>query len=233
MNVALGQMARRAVRAGVVNRSRPLLRLLFGLALLEAALWAPVWLGVVFGVGALGYMAWQLRRSAATLRSMGLSLSGTARASWPAGIAVALSLAMLGLAYYNGTLHRLWGIRQWWWAVVAYAVWALVQEFMLQAFCLRMLRAAVSRMSALLLSGAVFALAHLPNPTLTFITFFAGVAFAAIYARSRNLFVVAAIHALLGLTLAVSAPDHWLYGLRVGRGFQQHSASLAANMTVR
>ena len=128
-------------------------------------------------------------------------------------------LAILATAYFSGSLHRLWGLQHPWHAAVAYACWAFLQEFMLQCFCLRMLRALVSRVSSLLLSGVVFAVAHLPNPSLTFVTFFAGVAFTSIYARKRNLYVVALIHAVLGLTLAVSAPDAWFHGLRVGRSF--------------
>jgi membrane protease YdiL (CAAX protease family) len=94
-----------------------------------------------------------------------------------------------------------------------------------------MLRALVSRVSSLLLSGVVFAVAHLPNPSLTFVTFFAGVAFTAIYARKRNLYVVALIHAVLGLTLAVSAPDAWFHGLRVGRSFLEAPSAIAADIS--
>jgi membrane protease YdiL (CAAX protease family) len=94
-----------------------------------------------------------------------------------------------------------------------------------------MLRALVSRVCSLLLSGAVFAMAHLPNPSLTLVTFFAGVAFTAIYARKRNLYIVALIHAVLGLTLAVSAPDAWFHGLRVGRSFLEGPSTIAANIS--
>jgi membrane protease YdiL (CAAX protease family) len=106
-----------------------------------------------------------------------------------------------------------------------------VQEFMLQCFCLRILRTLVSQTSSLILSGVVFAVAHLPNPSLTFVTFFAGVGFTAIYARKRNLYVVALIHAVLGLTLAVSAPEAWFHGLRVGRDFLHAPSTIAADIS--
>jgi membrane protease YdiL (CAAX protease family) len=94
-----------------------------------------------------------------------------------------------------------------------------------------MLRALVSKVTALLLSGIVFSVAHLPNPSLTLVTFFAGVAFTAIYARKRNLYVVAVIHAVLGLTLAVSVPDTWFHGLRVGRDFLEGPSTIAAGIS--
>lgn len=192
-------------------------RLLFPIGLIEVALWAPLPIKILCGVGALWYISWQLWDAARG--SLGLELSGLLRNSWLVGATVVLALAILAAAYLSGSLHRLWGLQHPWYAIAAYAVWAFVQEFMLQCFCLRMLRALVSRVSALLLSGVVFAVAHLPNPSLTFVAFFAGVAFAAIYARKKNLYVVALIHAVLGLTLAVSAPDTWFHGLRVGRDF--------------
>jgi membrane protease YdiL (CAAX protease family) len=94
-----------------------------------------------------------------------------------------------------------------------------------------MLSALVSRMGSFLLSGVVFSLAHLPNPSLTLLTFFAGIIFTAIYARKRNLYVVALMHAILGLTLAVSAPDTWFHGLRVGRDFLRGPNLIEANIS--
>jgi membrane protease YdiL (CAAX protease family) len=201
------------------------------MALLEVALWAPLPVGILCGVGALCYITWQIHKAAGNARSLGLELSGLMRESWLLGATVALALAILAAAYFSGSLHRLWGLRHPWVAVAVYACWCFVQEFMLQCFCLRMLRSLVSRASSLLLSGVVFAAAHLPNPSLTFVAFFAGVAFTAIYACRKNLYAVALIHAVLGLTLAVSAPDAWFHQLRVGRHFLQSSSDIAARIS--
>jgi membrane protease YdiL (CAAX protease family) len=152
------------------------------------------------------------------------------RESWLLGATMALALAVLAAAYFSGSLHRLWGLRHPWFAVAVYVCWCFVQEFMLQCFCLQMLRSLVSRASAFLLSGVVFAVAHLPNPSLTFVTFFAGVGFTAIYASRKNLYVVALIHAVLGLTLAVSTPDTWFHQLRVGRHFLHSSPTISAGV---
>jgi membrane protease YdiL (CAAX protease family) len=233
MNIAMQRLAKRAAHAGHGNRLRIAARLLLPLLLLEVALWAPLRVGILFGVAALWYVAYQLWQAAGTAHELGLGVRGLLQHSWMVGVTLLGSGLILATAYFTGTLHRLWGLQNPMLAVAGYAVWALVQEFMLQCFCLRMLRAMVSRVTALLLSGVIFAVAHLPNPSLTLVTFFAGVGFTALYARKKNLYVVALIHAVLGLTLAVSAPDAWFHGMSVGRDFdfaKTPPAAVAATM---
>jgi len=231
MDIGFPNAAIRAVDAAAGSRLGIVLRLLLPLALLEAALWTPLPMAILCGICGLSYMVWHtLQGAKGVAHTLGLELGGLLRESWLLGATVAFAMAVLATAYFSGSLHRLWGLQNPWYAIVGYACWALVQEFMLQCFCLRMLRALVSKASALLLSGAVFAVAHLPNPSLTLVTFFAGVTFTAIYARKRNLFVVALIHAALGLTLAVSVPDAWFHGLRVGRHFVEGPTAIAADI---
>jgi membrane protease YdiL (CAAX protease family) len=231
MKIAVQGLAERAVQLTTRNRIGIALRLLFPIALLEVALWAPLRFGIVFGIVALWYIAWQLWQAVGNVRSLGLDFRGLMRESWLVGATLALAAIALTVAYFSGTLHRLWGLQHPGYAILGYVCWAFVQEFMLQCFCLRMLRALVSKVTALLLSGIVFSVAHLPNPSLTLVTFFAGVAFTAIYARKRNLYVVAVIHAVLGLTLAVSVPDTWFHGLRVGRDFLEGPSTIAAGIS--
>lgn len=232
MDTAVRCAVAQAARLAAGKRVRIALRLLFPILLLEVALWAPLQLGILCGIGALWYISWSLWRAADLARSLGFQMRALLCESWLLGTTLALALAILAAAYFSGSLHRFWGLQHPWYAVAAYVCWAFVQEFMLQCFCLRMLRALVSHASSLILSGAVFAVAHLPNPSLTFVTFFAGVGFTAIYARKRNLYVVALMHAVLGLTLAVSAPDAWFHQLRVGRDFLQAPSSIAAQITL-
>ena len=94
-------------------------------------------------------------------------------------------------------------------------------------------RSLVSRLSSFaILSGVVFAVAHLPRtqPDLCHLL-----------CRSRlyrdlcaqgNLYVVALIHAVLGFTLAVSAPDAWFHELRVGRDFLHTHSTILAHITL-
>jgi membrane protease YdiL (CAAX protease family) len=230
MNGALQGAAKCADKVTSGKRSGIIVRFLFPIALLEVALWSPLPVGVLCGVCALWYISWNWWRTADSARTLGLELRGLMQASWLLGITLAVSVVVLAAAYFSGSLHRLWGLQHPWYAVAAYVCWAFVQEFMLQCFCLRMLRTMVSQASSLILSGVVFAVAHLPNPSLTFVTFFAGVGFTAIYARKRNLYVVALIHAVLGLTLAVSAPEAWFHELRVGRDFLRAPSTIAAGI---
>jgi membrane protease YdiL (CAAX protease family) len=230
MNLALRKPTWDSAATASRSRRATLLRLLLPFALIELALWSPLPVGILFGVGALWYIAWQVYNAASNARSLGLELGGVLRESWLLGATFTLALAILAAAYFSGTLHRLWGLRHPWLGVAVYVCWAFVQEFMLQCFCVRMLRALVSRVSSLLLAGVLFAVAHLPNPNLTLVAFFGGVAFTAIYARWKNLYVVALIHAVLGLTLAVSTPDAWFHQLRVGRNFWQKPSAMAAQV---
>ncbi len=215
------------------ERSGVLLRLLFPIVLLEAALWAPRPLAVLCGICALWYVSWHLWEVAGKSAALGLDLRGLLKAPVLLGATSMIAIALLAAAYYSGSLHRLWGLQNPWYAALGYVCWALIQEFMLQCFCFRMLRVLVSRVGSLLLSGVVFSIAHLPNPSLTLLTFFAGIAFTFIYVRKRNLYVVALIHAILGLTLAVSAPDAWFHGLRVGRDFLEGPRAITAEAIPR
>src|SRR6266540_1607730 len=181
---AVPQLVSQAIPRGIPRyRWATLLRLLFPIALLEVALWSPLPVGILFGIGALWYIAWQVYNAASNARSLGLDLRGVVRESWLLGATVPL------------------------------------------------LRAMVSRVSSLLLAGVLFAVAHLPNPSLTLMAFFAGVALTSIYARRKNLYVVALIHAVLGLTLAVSAPDEWFHDLRVGRHFWERPSTIAEEVS--
>jgi membrane protease YdiL (CAAX protease family) len=230
MDGGLQNALRGAAQVASGDRVGIAMRLLFPVMLLEAALWLPKPFAILCGISALWYIIRSLWLAADKASALGFDLRGLLRESWLLGATFMLALTILAIAYRSGSLHRLWGLEHPWYAIAGYAAWAFVQEFMLQCFCLRMLSALVSRVGSMLLTGLVFAVAHLPNPGLTLLSFFAGVGFTAIYARRRNLYVVALVHAILGLTLAVSAPDAWFHGLRVGRDFLDAPTTITAEI---
>ena len=148
MKVTLQSATAEAAKVASGDRVGIALRLLFPIVLLEAALWTPLSLGIFCGLSAMWYILWLLRQSSCNARQFGLELGGLLRESWLLGATILLALAILAVAYFSGSLHRLWGLEHPWYAVAGYACWAFVQEFMLQCFCLRMLSALVSRFSS-------------------------------------------------------------------------------------
>jgi hypothetical protein len=105
--------------------------------------------------------------------------------------------------------HRVWG----------YAIWALMQQFMLQSFFFVRLESALSGWRAVWAAALLFAIPHLPNPLLTLLSFLGAIFFCEMFRRYRNLFPLGVVHAALGLTIAASFPDSILHHMRVGLGY--------------
>jgi len=100
-----------------------------------------------------------------------------------------------------------------------YAIWALVQQFILQSFIYVRLERVVGSRWAVLSAAFLFALAHIPSPLLTALSFFGALFFCEMFRRYRNIYPLGLVHAALGLTIAASLPDHLLHHMRVGIGF--------------
>lgn len=105
--------------------------------------------------------------------------------------------------------HRAW----------QYAIWALLQQFILQSFIYVRLESVFGSWRALLIASVLFSLAHLPSPLLTLLGFIGGLFFCEMFRRYRNIFPLGLVHAALGLTIASSLPDHILHHMRVGIGY--------------
>ena len=153
--------------------------------------------------------------------AMGLRGSGFLRSLWVVGIALALcGLAVLVALHFN-TLHLpaggAWGFLKNYWA---YAVWALAQQFLLQAFfLLRFLRLIRRERLAALAATVIFAVAHLPNPILTAVTLLWGGAACLIFLRYRNLYTLALAHAIFGITISLTVPGPVDHNMRVGLSY--------------
>jgi membrane protease YdiL (CAAX protease family) len=105
--------------------------------------------------------------------------------------------------------HRAW----------QYAIWALLQQFILQSFIYVRLESVFGSWRALLIAAVLFCLAHLPSPLLTLLSFIGALFFCEMFRRYRNIFPLGLVHAALGLTIAASLPDHVLHHMRVGIGY--------------
>ena len=79
-----------------------------------------------------------------------------------------------------------------------YLPWALVQEVALQGILLQGLETVLPPRMAVLAAGALFGAAHLPDPTLSALTFAMGAVWAVLFRRHRTVRPLAVSHATLG-----------------------------------
>ena len=95
--------------------------------------------------------------------------------------------------------------------------WGFVQQYVLQSFINR--RAQIvwqPGLASVLLTAAVFALLHFPNPCLMLMTFTGGLVWAFVYQREPNLFALAVSHSVMTWVLVSTLPDSALNHLRFG-----------------
>lgn len=191
-----------------------------GLGLILAVIWTPRplqhWLYFI----ALGWFAVSITLSFESWKAMGCCLAGFWRSSWVVGVA----LVMAGVATYFAaayhTLHHPGDPVRWVLAFGGYAIWALLQQLLLQGYFLaRMLRIVPNANAAALITATVFALAHLPNPVLTPLTLIWGLTACLIFIRSKNVYPLAIAHAVFGICIAVTVPASILHNMRVGLGY--------------
>jgi membrane protease YdiL (CAAX protease family) len=206
------------------RRRRVLAEIVIAYALILAVIWTPRpaqrWLWWIAAASVVFFTC----VSFDGVRAMGLRPASWLRSMWVvpialliAGIAVAVAAAMHTLRNPHGVLPF---IAAYW----AYALWAFAQQFLLQSFfLLRFLRLFPTARAAAIAAAAIFALAHLPNPILTPITFVWGLAACLIFLRRRNLYPLALAHAIFGITIAIAVPGPVDHNMRVGWSYLTYS----------
>lgn len=153
----------------------------------------------------------------------GLGLRGLLPSLWIVAAALALSTAAVLLARHLGTLHALYGPLPAIEHILEYALWALMQQFILQIYVLlRLLRLGLRRPAAITLATVLFAIAHIPNPVLVPLTLVWGAISCLLFLRYRNLYALALAHGILGMCLAVTVPNSVMHHMRVGRGYLRY-----------
>ncbi|HEY9283151.1 MAG TPA: CPBP family intramembrane glutamic endopeptidase, partial [Pyrinomonadaceae bacterium] len=190
-------------------------------AVIAAVGFSSAWYAVPVAL-AFALMFYSHRLRGETLREIGWNVSEF----WPAlrllaapMLAGSLALALAGWLWL-GSAFRIGGGRAGW-AVFGFPVWGLawglLQQYVLQGFINRRAQIVFGRgWRSVLLTAAVFALLHLPNPWLTAATFAGGLLWAWVYQRAPNLFALALSHGLMTWVLVSALPDAALRGLRVG-----------------
>jgi membrane protease YdiL (CAAX protease family) len=132
-----------------------------------------------------------------------------------AGVILCGVIALMGVPLrFAGTGNSLPLSRSW-----QYVVWAMAQEFILQGIFFVRMESLLGSRRAVLAAAALFAIAHIPSPLLTVLSFLGGILFCELFRRFRNLYPLGVTHGALGLTIAASLPDHWLHHMRVGIGY--------------
>ncbi len=207
--------------SGVIrSKQRDLLELSVGYILILLVIWTPrpwqrplylaaiVWIAVVTCISFDGW------------RTIGLRVSAPLRSVWIVGAALTLAAVSVATAARLNTLHlpdsTVLFIQRYW----GYAIWACLQQFLLQDFfLLRLLRLLPTKTVAVIAAAFLFALAHLPNPILTPITLLWGFASCLLFLRYRNLYPLALAHAILGICVAITIPGPVNHNMRVGLGY--------------
>jgi membrane protease YdiL (CAAX protease family) len=194
-----------------------------GYGLILVVIWTPgEWQRVLYWVAFawIAITAWLRRRE---WQPIGLGVQGLVPSLWIVPAAIAIFFASIGIARHLHTLHRLYGPLPVIAHILAYALWALMQQFILQVYVLvRMLRLGVSRLAAISLAAVLFAAAHIPNPVLMPVTLICGLITSLLYLRYRNLYAIALAHGILGMALAVCVPNDVHHHMRVGLGYIEY-----------
>ena len=207
------------------RRVRPLLELAVGYALILATIWTPrPYQRWIYAVA----VAWIVLTSIPAFpgwAAAGVRRGGFLDSLWVVFAAAVISASAILVAIHLGTIRHPISTRTWVMTFGGYTVWSFVQQFLLQGYFLfRLLRLLPRREWAALAAAIMFSLAHLPNPILTPVTLIWGACACFVFLRCRNVFPLAAAHALLGITVAITIPGPMVRNMRVGLGYLRYHA---------
>jgi membrane protease YdiL (CAAX protease family) len=100
-----------------------------------------------------------------------------------------------------------------------YYLWAVAQQYALNACVLRRLEDAGLRRAAPLVAAALFSIVHAPNPGLMILTFVGGLLWCSTFQKQPNLFATALSHAVLAVLIVSTLPPAATGGLRIGPAY--------------
>lgn len=206
-------------------RARDIAELCIGYGLILVVIWTPNPAQRILYWTAFAWIAITsiLRRKETAPN--GLGFRGLLPSLWIPVAAVAIFFAGVALAKHLHTLHPLYGPLPVAVHILGYALWALMQQFILQVYVLlRLLRLGMKRTPAIALATVLFAMAHIPNPVLVPLTLVWGATSCLLFLRYRNVYALALAHGILGMTLAVTVPNHIHHHMRVGLGYLEYHA---------
>lgn len=206
-----------------LSRRRAVLELTVSYVLILLVIWTPNPFQRFLYLAAVVVLAAILALSFESCDKLGLRGTNLSHSLWIAVAALLIAAFLIVIAAHLHTLHaprtipgfiaRYWG----------YALWAFVQQILLQdVFLRRLLVLTPSPRIAALAAAVIFALAHLPNPILVPLTLLWGFLSCLLFLHYRNIIPLAIAHATIGITLAITIPSPLIRNMRVGRGFLRY-----------
>jgi hypothetical protein len=200
-----------------INRAWRWAQLVIAYGLLEVALWTTPPIQPIFALATAAWIVGVTIANRRSLRQLGLGTSGFGGALIAVPIAAVVAALILVIGWQAGTLRVLYGPSTPVWHSIGYALWALEQQFILQSFFFVTLEELLNDSKKALLGATfLFCAAHIPNPVLMATTLVAALFFVSVFRRYRNIYPLGLAHAMLGLSLAVTLPDHVIRHMRVG-----------------
>jgi len=190
------------------------------LVTLEGALWSQGTARVYWYLAALMVLVGSVLLSHPRIRELGIGLRGMRQAAWTIPLAALICILAFLIAKWLGTAGFMREHNPVYWHSIAYAIWALEQEFILNSFFYNRFESILGNTTrAVVWTALLFSLVHIPNPVLVPATFLGGLFFVEVFRRWRNIYPLAIAHAMCGLTLGFVVPDHWIRHMRVGLAF--------------
>jgi membrane protease YdiL (CAAX protease family) len=180
-------------------------------------LWLPTQEQLIFGPVALLAPLMLVLVQRPTRADLGLDWYAFVRSLWILPAVVALTFLSIFAARAAGTYHPLYGANLG--HVGGYVLWTIYQQFLLQDYFMPRLNRFLASDAAIAVTAILFAVAHLPNLSLTLATLVWGVISCWLFRRYRSLWVLGLAQGLLGLCFAVCVPDAMHHHLRVGLGY--------------
>lgn len=202
--------------------TRDLSELIFGFLAIMTILWLPTRQQLIFGPIALLLPLMLVLLRPPSLHELGLSLRGFLSSLWMLPAAAALAAIGVLLARSVGTLHPLYNGD--FLHAGGYVAWTIYQQFLLQDYFMPRLTRILNGNIAIMATGVLFAIAHLPNIPLAIATLVWGIVACVLFRRYRSLLVIGVVQGMLGLCFAVCIPDAMHHHMRVGLGYFHYHA---------
>lgn len=199
---------------------RDLAELICGFSVIMLVLWLPEPEQLILGpVALLATLTVVLLRRPG-LNDLGFGWHGFVSSLWILPAAVGLATASVIVARSIGTYHPLSNpdVAH----VGGYILWTVYQQFLLQDYFMPRLTRVLTSNTAVALAALLFAVAHLPNLSLTLATLVWGAVSCLLFRRYRNIYMLGLAQGLLGLCFAVCVPDAMHHHMRVGLGYLRY-----------